>query len=357
MKILYLSCHEIHEFDELRILNDLGYYVFCPGRPHVSEQWQYYQRPNIPNTFNLEDDSNALHKDFLQYKEKYPNFNYKKNKIDPIHRHGCLTKEFIDRFDVIIVMSLFKEWIYNNWSVLKNKIVIWRTNGQSSEPLEQLVKTFRSDNPNLKIMRYSPAERNYKNYAGEDVMIRFGKKSEEWGNWAGNNNRVISLSQNVIDRSVVCSWDIIRYIGERVPYTLFGHNNINNKYWSGQDLEYNELTQVLQDYKCYFYNGSKPACYTLNFIEAWMTGIPIVAIGNQLGNDTGLNNYEIPSLIENGVSGFYSDKKDELVDYCKTLLNDEKLAHDISQQGRKKSIELFGYEPILNQWKDFFSNL
>ena len=47
MKILYLSCHSVLEYDEIRILSDLGYDVFSigayitPSIPHVD------MRPSI----------------------------------------------------------------------------------------------------------------------------------------------------------------------------------------------------------------------------------------------------------------------------------------------------------------------
>ena len=31
MKILYLSCHSILEYDEVKLLTGMGHYVFSPG--------------------------------------------------------------------------------------------------------------------------------------------------------------------------------------------------------------------------------------------------------------------------------------------------------------------------------------
>jgi glycosyltransferase involved in cell wall biosynthesis len=62
-------------------------------------------------------------------------------------------------------------------------------------------------------------------------------------------------------------------------------------------------------------------------------------------------------LIKNGVSGFVSDDIGKLHQYCQTLLADDKLARNISKQGRASAIKLFGKETIKKQWADFFNKL
>ena len=103
-----------------------------------------------------------------------------------------------------------------------------------------------------------------------------------------------------------------------------------------------------------------PASYTLNFIESWMTGIPVVAIGGEFGNPPFLENqftYEIPFLIKNGVNGYCSDDLGKLTEYVKNLLEDHELAKKIGAAGREKAIELFGKEKIKKQWIKFFDSL
>lgn len=351
MKILYLSCHSIHEYDELRVLHDLGHEILSLGTHQIGNG--FVMRPAIPGLFHSDEFLDKIDKFYINLQERNIPIN------DPMQIFSNLSPELVKDFDVIMVMCLFKPWIDENWDVCKDKTIIWRTNGQSNHHLENYVKVFRKDKPNIKIARYSPAERRYKNYAGEDAMLRFAKKIDEFKDWNGKNERVISLCQGAKKRGNTCNFDIIQHISENLPYTLYGHANEELSYWNGHDLEYEELKQVLRDNKVYFYNGTKPACYTLNFMEAWLTGTPVVAVGDELGNcpEMELDNYEIPELIENGVNGFYSNDKNELVNYCKQLLNDDKLANDISEAGRQKASEVFGYDNILKQWKEFFDNL
>ena len=91
-----------------------------------------------------------------------------------------------------------------------------------------------------------------------------------------------------------------------------------------------------------------------------MTGIPIVAIGGELGNAPFLDKqftYEIPFIMKNGVEGFWSDDFGALAEYVEQLMKDDKLAKRVSEAGRAKAIELFGKEKIKKQWTQFFETL
>ena len=343
MKILYMSCHSVHEFDEVRMFHKLGYDIFSPSA-YYNPQCSDYLRPGI---------------DGLKYKqEDIENYN-------KLHAHNHpfpdgkdrLTKEFLKDFDVVFVMSLADRWIINQWDVLKDKIIIWRTNGQSNSVQELRMKELKKKFLNLKIARYSPTERTMENYAGEDCMIRFGKRPDEYYGWNGKNKKVITLCQDMKNRSDACSWDIFKNIAKEFPSTLYGMSNENNEYWIGRKLQTEEMMQVLRDNKVYFYGGTKPANYTLNFIEAWMTGIPIVAIGPELGNKNGYNTYEIHNLIDNGKNGYIGNNIDELKSYIKELLENDSLCESISKNGRESAIKYFNEYDKEKEWVEFFKTL
>jgi len=48
MKILFLSCHTVLEFDDLILLNELGYEVFSPGTYWKPESGGDGIRPPLP---------------------------------------------------------------------------------------------------------------------------------------------------------------------------------------------------------------------------------------------------------------------------------------------------------------------
>jgi len=46
---------------------------------------------------------------------------------------------------------------------------------------------------------------------------------------------------------------------------------------NGGKLEYHEMKREMRDNRLFFYGGTHPASYTLAFMEAMMTGMPIVS--------------------------------------------------------------------------------
>lgn len=344
MKIFYMSCHSVHEFDEVRMFHKLGYDIFSPAAYYNPQNDEQYLRPGIEGLHYKEED-------IINYNNLY---NEKSHYPDG---KDNLTKEFLKDFDVVFVMSLADRWIVNQWDVLKDKIVVWRTNGQSNSSQELNIKQIKDKFPNLKIARYSPTERTMHNYAGEDALIRFGKRPDEYCDWNGNINKMITICQDMKGRSNSCSWNIFKQLADQFPSSLYGHANENNEYWIGKTLKTKDLLNVYRDNRVYFYAGTKPANYTLNFIESWMTGMPIVAVGPKTGNENGYDTYETHKLIENGVDGFVSDDINELKNYITLLMNDYDLCKKISENARKSALKYFNEYDKEIEWKNFFNSL
>ena len=167
MKILYVSCHSVLEYDELRMFDDLGIEIFSLGTYlNPNEDWHAKSRPKIKlNNWNY-----ANYESYIKY------FDHNKNPDCRLN----ISKEFIDMFDVIY----FQGWIEPitvNWENIKHKPIIWRTIGQSAKYTETLMQPYIK-NGNIKVVRYSPFERKIDNYSGEDALIRFSKRKMARGN-------------------------------------------------------------------------------------------------------------------------------------------------------------------------------
>lgn len=334
IKLLYLSCHSIAEYDEVRLFKEIGIDVWSHGT---------YANPNNPGD-----------KKRPAIKGKYDD-----HWVQMCNQYGKddLPREMIAPFDVVL-SHWMPRWIINNWQTMRDKVVILRTNGQSSEDDERRIEPYRRDG--LKIVRYSPIEKHIPHYQGHDAIIRFYKDPNEWKDWNGHKKRVITVVQNMKRRAAFCNYDLFKAATLGFDRKLYGPDNEpSGKLWGGL-LSYNNLKQVYRDNRVYFYTGTKPASYTLNFMEALMTGIPIVAIGGENGNAEylpGQFTYEIPFLIKNKVNGFVSDDVGELHQRIDELMNDYDLAKRISKAGRELAIDLFGKEKIKKQWEEFFNNL
>lgn len=339
MRILYLSCHEILEFDELKLLHELGHEVFSPGAYVCNEnRGDQSLRPSIPGL--------TYHSEWTEYWAKH-------DQVHPtVDGKDYLTKEFVDKFDAVIVMHL-PRWIINNWPVMKHKRVVWRTIGQSISNVESELHQYRKQG--MQIVRYSPMEKQIPGYIGEDALIRFYKDPDEYGPWSGNNKRVITFAQHMKSRDRACNYTFFNEVTNIFPRHLFGPGNEGQDWTSGK-VSFDQLKKEMCDNRVYFYTGTHPASYTLNFMEAWMSGIPIVGIGPRYGNATyfkGHNLYEVDSLITTGDTGFISDDKYELQYYIQQLLNNDKLADQISKNGRQEAINVFGKKTIMKQWEEF----
>jgi glycosyltransferase involved in cell wall biosynthesis len=342
LRILYLSCHSILEYDEVRLLNELGHYVFSPGA---------YINPKNPGDKSL--------------RPGLLNVDYDVEDVLAFHALGRLagdsreqlTKEFVDRFDIVIVMHI-PQWITINWKAMKHKPVVWRTIGQSIAAQEFELRPYRKQG--LNIIRYSPLERTIPGYIGEDALIRFYKDPEEFKNWSGEKKRVVTFAQSMQLRNQACNFSFFEEVTRPYNRGLYGPGNEESGSFAHAEQEFDVLKNIMRNSRVYFYTGTHPASYTLNFIEAWMTGIPIVAIGPKRGNASyfpGHNLYEVPSLIKNSITGFVSDDRAVLQKTIQKLLDNDELATSVSAAGREQAIRTFGKDVIAEKWRRYLETL
>lgn len=340
MNILYLSIHETLEYDEVKLFTDMGHNVFSMGIYQNSNQGGSLRGP-IPSLYQNE----QLKAVALQCSK------------ENIHR------EIIDWADIIIQMHTppvnsppYFPWIANNWAKFNNKPVIWRSIGQNISHLEEELRAYRDRG--LKIVRYSPKERTIPNYAGEDAIIRFYKDPEEYKDWTGEDKTLINFTQSLKQRGDHCGYDTFIKVSEGTNSRVYGVGNEPlGGLWGGQ-VSHKMQKEVLRKSRVYFYHGTAPASYTLSFMEAWMTGVPIVAAGpgftRKLYPEQDTN--EIADLIESGVNGFVSDDIAQLRKHITDLMEDDDLAKKISAAGRKSAIKFFGKKKIMKQWKNLLEN-
>jgi glycosyltransferase involved in cell wall biosynthesis len=334
MKMLYLSCHSVLEYDEIKLFREIGVDVFSHGA-YLKSKTDDIMRPALDH----QDDERLVQLAMATTKEN-------------------LSPEFLKEFDTIMVMHN-PVWIERNWRKFEGKTVIWRTIGQSVSDVEYKLKPYREQG--LKIVRYSPMELNIPLYLGEEAFIRFYKDPDEYTNWNGHIKQVITVTQAMRKRGLFCGFDQFMEATDGLPRKLYGNSNQDaGEVWGGF-LPFEKLKEAYRDSRAYFYYGTHPASYTLNFIEAFMTGIPIVAVGEKYGNmNYQLGNtmlYEIPKFITNGINGFMSEDLPTMKKYIKQLLDDESLAKEIGQKGREKAISLFGKQKIKEQWTQFFKSI
>lgn len=339
MRLLYASVHSILEHDELKLFHELGHEVFSPGAYwQPSEENEDRMRPGLPQ---------------ITYRQEWIDAY---NKIGQQHpgQDGkyFLSRELVDQFDTIIIMHE-PRMIEANWENIKHKRVIWRTIGQSVAGIESKLRSYRAQG--MQIVRYSPREDFIPGNIGSDALIRFYKDPEEYKGWTGEEPYVINFTQHMQQRGSACGWDVFNRVTNGLPRKLFGPGNNQSGFGMGR-VPHTQQLEALKKNRVYFYTGTQPASYTLNFIEAFMTGIPLVAVGPKYGDASIWRDhqlYEIHHLIKDGVNGFVSDNENILRRRIQMLLNDQGIAKVIGEAGRKEAIRHFGKDHIKASWKAF----
>lgn len=344
MKILYNSCHAILEYDEVKLFTELGHTVFSLGAYSNGGKGHYLlPRPSIVGM------------------QEFPDL----EKMSREFPRGNLPEALLSWADVIIDMH-DPNFIVGNWDKIvrlgKATKVVWRSIGQSTMHVENMIRRMRYDG--MKIVRMSPMEENISGYLGSDALIRFYKDPDEWKEWNGNMKRAINFTQSLLGRRVFCHYDAITQLLNGFPALIYGSGNTDLGSLDGGELTYDGMRGQLRENRTFIYGGTWPSPYTLSFIEAFMVGIPVVSIAADLAEkspDIARNDqyhyFEIPDIIDHGKNGFVSDNINELREIIHTLLENQDLASQVGEQGRKTAIRLFGKQKITEEWQRFFSIL
>ena len=106
--------------------------------------------------------------------------------------------------------------------------------------------------------------------------------------------------------------------------------------------------------RVYLYASGLDIPYTLNFLEAWMTGIPVVVFAPLARKGT---YFEIDQLITHGQDGFVCDTVVAARLAVQTLLDDQDRACEVGRRGREKALALFGRDTIAYQWQKLFESI
>jgi len=188
-------------------------------------------------------------------------------KLDWVEHVDVIPEKLIDWCDVIYILGISK-WLPVNWDGIRHKKVVWRSIGQSDKATEELLTRYVKDG--LRVVRYSPMEEIIPSYAGADSVIRFYKDETEYKGWNGQRNEVVTVAQSMKARDDYLRFRVFETATRGLPRRLYGKNNSDaGLLWGGQ-LSYEELKQVYRDNRVFFYTCTRPAPYTMGFMEAWM---------------------------------------------------------------------------------------
>lgn len=328
MKIHYISDHAILEYDEVQMFLDLGHEVFSNGAYLDPAGHITLARPGLKGA---------------KFYENWAKLARETSRTE-------MPAELIDPFDVIIIMHS-PNVLIENWERMKHKRVIWRSIGQSVPGIERRLAPLRAEG--LEVVRYSPKEEGIADFMGSDAMIRFYKDPEVYKGWDGFGGKAVNFSQSLKGRREFCHYDEIIEVIETFAGRVYGPGNEDLGSYNGGQVTYEQQIEIMQKAGVFVYGGTYPASYTLSFIEALMTGLPIVAISKTLAHIPqfeAIDFYEVDELLAR-IGGVVCDSADQMIYESQRLLNDQEHAENISRKQRELAIELFGKDKIYKMWE------
>lgn len=339
-RVLICLSHSIEEYDQLRLLHELGYEVVSiggyidPAHPHDDKRPAL---PEVPCVAAVKDSVDALGTDdnLGTAQARVP-----EAVLDWLGADGVIV--FHHRLE-----RLFGQWEHlREWRTAGGR-VIWRTVGQSVESNERAAQPFRAEG--LEVVRYSSKERNIPGYAGEDALIRFYKDPEEWRDWTGEVEVVTNVTQELLKRDPWTNYGFWEAATRGLPRYPAGPGSENIE--GAGAVTYEEMrTRVLREARCYLYTGTQPASYTLGLIEALVTGTPVVSIGPRYmqlfpygsdlfeGSELAVLSADDPLVAHNQLNG---------------LLADYSIAAHVSQHQRFRAVKTFGKDVVGAAWREY----
>jgi hypothetical protein len=155
--------------------------------------------------------------------------------------------------------------------------------------------------------------------------------------YSGEIPRGIVVVNGLRSRGRRLGIDIFEQVREQIPLDLVG---IDAQSLGGLgEVSHEELPELISRYRFFFH----PIRYTslgLAVCEAMCLGVPIV----------GLATTELPTVVENGVSGFIHTHPAMLVQQMQRLIDDPALAQQLSQGARQTGQSRFNIQRFVQDW-------
>jgi glycosyltransferase involved in cell wall biosynthesis len=159
--------------------------------------------------------------------------------------------------------------------------------------------------------------------------------------WTGELERGIVVVNDLDRRGRRLGADLFLDARESLPLDLVGMGA--ERLGGLGEVRRSDLPSFEARYRLFF----NPIRYTslgLSMIEAMLVGLPIVAFATT----------EIPTVIEDGVSGFIATDPAVLRDAMTALLADRELARQIGEAGRRTALERFAMDRFARDWTAAF---
>jgi hypothetical protein len=169
------------------------------------------------------------------------------------------------------------------------------------------------------------------------TVIEHGVTVPDGVRYRGGLERGLVVVNHLAQRGRRLGADVYATLREQLPLDLVGMA-ADGPGGLGE-VEHARLPAFMADYRFFFH----PVRYTslgLAVIEAMMVGLPVV----------GLATTELPTVIENGRSGYVDTRPAVLADAMRELLRHPSLARELGERGRRSALERFHINRFIADW-------
>jgi hypothetical protein len=338
MRILYYSVHSVLEHDEVSLLRSLGHEVLSLGEYFDGALGQSL-RPMLPPSPG----EAALHEAFHAGGGQFRRFTAPEETVLP--------PAVVALFDAVVVMHSCA-FIEHHWEALRQRPVVLRTIGVNLHGGEPDIARLRARG--VRVVRYSPIEETGADYAGADAVIRFHKDETVHAGWTGHERRGVMFAADFRQRfpGEAALWEEIT---ADLPMVLGGAGNFEPRHSIGY-VDFAHQMALLRGSRAYFKCSCLHMPYTLSLIEAWITGLPVVAMDPR-AVESALPFAEWPRLFRPGADALLARDAAEARAMLRALLDDHGFAARLGAAGRESAIRLFGREAVVPHWQRFLAGL
>lgn len=337
-RVLLCLSHSIEEYQQLKLLTAAGYEVLSIGgyiNPHAPHDPKRPALPNVPHYADLQKvvDDLGTNDNLGAAQSHIPDAILEWLGDDGVIIYHHLLQRLWGQWPRL------REWMYGS----PERRIVWRSVGQTDPTLEMTAGYYRGQG--LERVAYSPKEANIPGHAGYDALIRFYVDDDEFSNWQGDEAAVTNITQRLFYRGDATSPDFWRAATAGLPAFPLGE---------GTDfgiLPYEDMKAALRRFRAYLYCGTRPASLTLGLLEALVTGIPVVSIGQ---NYWGRGIEWLPDVFEaHELAPHHSDDPQVARLFLQRLLDDWNFAREVSAVQRTKAVREFGRNRVMADWQYF----